>query len=92
MSVKGLESLQHTLELTHTWINDLDERLEWLSASLAHAADTDRSARDGGRPKRRSRVTLGGLAAPYDVRFAAHYGLKSDSSDNGMDRLLPPQG
>lgn len=29
MSVKGLESLQHTLELTHIWINDLDERLEW---------------------------------------------------------------
>ncbi|QWG22306.1 DUF2267 domain-containing protein [Bradyrhizobium sediminis] len=29
MSIKGLEGLQHTLELTHTWINDLDERLEW---------------------------------------------------------------
>ena len=29
MSVTGLESLEHTLELTHIWINDLDERLEW---------------------------------------------------------------
>ena len=28
MSIKGLEGLQHTLKLTHTWINDLDER--WI--------------------------------------------------------------
>lgn len=29
MSVVGLESLDHTLQLTHIWINELDERLGW---------------------------------------------------------------
>jgi uncharacterized protein (DUF2267 family) len=29
MSTGGLESLIHTVELTHIWINDLDERLGW---------------------------------------------------------------
>jgi hypothetical protein len=28
MSV-GLESLDHTVQLSHIWINDLDERLGW---------------------------------------------------------------
>ena len=45
MSTTGLESLEHTLELTHTWINDLDRRLEWnnrarsyrLLKSVSHA-------------------------------------------------------
>lgn len=36
MSIKGLEGLQHTLELTHTWINDLDERLEWQNKPRAY--------------------------------------------------------
>jgi uncharacterized protein (DUF2267 family) len=36
MSIKGLEGLQHTLELTHTWINDLDERLEWHNKPRAY--------------------------------------------------------
>jgi uncharacterized protein (DUF2267 family) len=36
MSIKGLESLQHTVELTHTWINDLDERLEWNNKPRAY--------------------------------------------------------
>jgi uncharacterized protein (DUF2267 family) len=36
MSTKGLEGLQHTLELTHTWINDLDERLEWHNKPRAY--------------------------------------------------------
>lgn len=36
MSTTGLESLQHTLELTHTWINDLDERLEWKNKPRAY--------------------------------------------------------
>jgi uncharacterized protein (DUF2267 family) len=29
MSAVGLESLEHTLQLTHTWIKELDERLGW---------------------------------------------------------------
>jgi uncharacterized protein (DUF2267 family) len=29
MSAVGLESLDHTVQLTHTWINELDERLGW---------------------------------------------------------------
>ena len=27
--MSGLESLDHTVQLTHVWINDLDARLEW---------------------------------------------------------------
>ena len=29
MSAQGLETLDHTVQLTHIWINDLDRRLEW---------------------------------------------------------------
>ena len=29
MSAQGLEGLDHTVQLTHVWINDLDSRLEW---------------------------------------------------------------
>ena len=29
MSAQGLESLDHTVQVTHIWINDLDARLEW---------------------------------------------------------------
>ena len=29
MSTVGLESLDHTVELTHIWINELDDRLGW---------------------------------------------------------------
>ncbi len=29
MSVVGLESIDHTVQLTHVWINDLDARLGW---------------------------------------------------------------
>jgi uncharacterized protein (DUF2267 family) len=29
MSAVGLEGLEHTVQLTHIWINDLDERLGW---------------------------------------------------------------
>jgi uncharacterized protein (DUF2267 family) len=29
MSATGLESLDHTVQLTHAWINELDERLGW---------------------------------------------------------------
>lgn len=31
MSAAGLESIDHTVQLTHTWINDLDKRLGWDS-------------------------------------------------------------
>jgi uncharacterized protein (DUF2267 family) len=31
MSTTGLESIDHTVQLTHIWINDLDERLGWGS-------------------------------------------------------------
>jgi uncharacterized protein (DUF2267 family) len=29
MSASGLESLEHTVQITHIWINELDERLGW---------------------------------------------------------------
>ena len=29
MSAVGLESIEHTVQLTHTWINGLDARLGW---------------------------------------------------------------
>lgn len=29
MSAVGLESLEHTVQLTHIWINELDDRLDW---------------------------------------------------------------
>jgi uncharacterized protein (DUF2267 family) len=29
MSSVGLESIDHTVQLTHVWINDLDARLGW---------------------------------------------------------------
>jgi len=29
MSAVGLESIEHTVQLTHAWINDLDARLGW---------------------------------------------------------------
>lgn len=29
MSAAGLESIDHTVQLTHIWINDLDARLGW---------------------------------------------------------------
>jgi uncharacterized protein (DUF2267 family) len=29
MSTVGLESIDHTIQLTHTWINDLDALLRW---------------------------------------------------------------
>ena len=29
MSAVGLESIEHTVQLTHIWINDLDARLGW---------------------------------------------------------------
>jgi uncharacterized protein (DUF2267 family) len=29
MSTQGLESIDHTVQLTHTWINELDDNLGW---------------------------------------------------------------
>lgn len=32
MSAQGLEVIDHTVELTHQWVNELAERLDWTSA------------------------------------------------------------
>ncbi len=32
MSAQGLEVIDHTVELTHQWINELRERLDWSSS------------------------------------------------------------
>lgn len=31
MSAQGLEAIDHTVHLTHEWINELSERLDWSS-------------------------------------------------------------
>jgi uncharacterized protein (DUF2267 family) len=36
MSAVGLESLDHTVQLTHIWINDLDERLGWANKASTY--------------------------------------------------------
>jgi uncharacterized protein (DUF2267 family) len=36
MSAVGLEALDHTVQLTHIWINDLDERLCWNNKPRAY--------------------------------------------------------
>jgi uncharacterized protein (DUF2267 family) len=36
MSAAGLESIDHTVQLTHIWINDLDGRLGWESKSRSY--------------------------------------------------------
>lgn len=36
MSATGLEALDHTVQLTHLWINDLDERLGWMNKRRAY--------------------------------------------------------
>ena len=36
MTVTGLESLERTVQLTHIWINDLDERLGWNNKARAY--------------------------------------------------------
>jgi uncharacterized protein (DUF2267 family) len=36
MSAAGLEGLEHTLQLTHTWLNELDARLEWNNKARAY--------------------------------------------------------
>jgi len=36
MSAVGLESLEHTVQLTHVWINELDERLGWNNKPRAY--------------------------------------------------------
>ncbi len=32
MSAQGLEVIDHTVQLTHEWINELKDRLDWTSA------------------------------------------------------------
>jgi len=36
MSAVGLEALDHTVQVTHVWINDLDERLGWENKPRAY--------------------------------------------------------
>ena len=36
MSATGLETLDHTLQLTHLWINELNERLGWNNQRRAY--------------------------------------------------------
>jgi uncharacterized protein (DUF2267 family) len=36
MSAVGLESLERTVQLTHVWINELDERLGWNNKPRAY--------------------------------------------------------
>jgi len=36
MSSTGLESLEHTVQLTHIWLNELDERLGWNNKARAY--------------------------------------------------------
>ena len=36
MSTVGLESIDHTVQLTHAWINELDARLVWDSKSRTY--------------------------------------------------------
>ncbi len=36
MSAVGLESIDHTVQLTHIWINDLDARLHWNNKARSY--------------------------------------------------------
>jgi uncharacterized protein (DUF2267 family) len=36
MSAVGLESIEHTVHVTHTWINELDELLGWSNKSRSY--------------------------------------------------------
>ena len=36
MSAAGLEGLEHTVQLTHIWINELDAKLEWNNKARAY--------------------------------------------------------
>jgi uncharacterized protein (DUF2267 family) len=36
MSAAGLESIDHTVQLTHVWINDLDARLHWNNKARSY--------------------------------------------------------
>ena len=36
MSAQGLEGLEHTVQLTHVWINELDVRLGWTNKTRSY--------------------------------------------------------
>ena len=36
MSAQGLEGLDHTVQLTHIWINELDEGLQWNNKARSY--------------------------------------------------------
>lgn len=61
MSAQGLEGLEHTVQLTHIWINDLDGRLEW---------------NDKGRSYRLLKAVLHALRDSLPVNEAADLGAQ----------------
>jgi uncharacterized protein (DUF2267 family) len=61
MSTVGLESIEHTVQLTHLWINDLDTRLGWD---------------DKHRSFRLLRTVLQALRDWLPVNEAAHFGAQ----------------
>src|SRR6185436_1601070 len=36
MSTQGLEGLEHTVQVTHAWINELDDRLRWNNKARSY--------------------------------------------------------
>ncbi|WP_156477437.1 hypothetical protein [Falsihalocynthiibacter arcticus] len=48
MSAQGLEVIDHTVQLTHEWINELRDRLAWEQQSRCPAS----AARDNGANSR----------------------------------------
>jgi len=36
MSAQGLEGLDHTVQVTHIWINELDDRLQWNNKARSY--------------------------------------------------------
>ena len=86
MSAVGLESIEHTVQLTHAWINDLDTRLGWdnkhrsyrlLRTGSRHSVTGSRSTKRWalGRNFRRSCVaSITRLAAGHDACETAKQG------------------
>jgi uncharacterized protein (DUF2267 family) len=61
MSTGGLESIDHTVQLTHTWINDLDALVGWESKALSY---------------RLLRTVIQALRDWLPVNDAAHFGAQ----------------
>jgi hypothetical protein len=72
-SAVGLESIEHTVQLTHKWINDFDARLGW--------GDKHRSFR-------LLRTVLQALGDWLSVNGAAGFGSRRRSSRGNLLRAL----